>query len=440
VSARPEEQSHNIATAVKARRPTPRCVVVRGMVCFRFLIFSLLFILSLDAAQTRECKPPIWGLPDPFQIELQVPHLPLKEILPLKIALITAGSLRSFTFVEKSWKKYLITPWKDMIHIFAHIIALPECHISAEGLPFLKSIASDIEITHSTKLLIPIQELLKQFPSRYQEPEFLSQFLTPQRGNYLDMYYRRHRAYLLSQRYSQRHQITWDLIMFLRPDTAFYAPVVNLPMFHHSLLTWKQQQSSDPSSSSSSSSSSPPRHPIYIPESCNFYGVCDRLAIGLPQEMEIYFQKNFFLKVMSWAAQVSNTSKASSLYCPMKSCFSISEDLLECWFLMNSLTQVFYARPIPLTFVTLRSLYAMDYCNSSRQRYVTEVPTPYFAESDSDKEMARVGMSREYEGEDLIGSVEMRCGKRFVGLNLSSWCDESIMRCSCGDRNRWGTA
>jgi hypothetical protein len=412
-------------------------------------VFCLSLLPFLHSAQTRECKPPIWGLPDPFQIELQRPTLPLPST-PLRVALITAGSLRSFTFAEKSWRKYLfsstLTDSSLLLHLFAHVIVLPECHISTDGLQFLKSLATDLEITHSTKLLIPIQDLIKDFPSsHFQETEFLSQFLTPQRGNYLDMYYRRHRAYQLSQRYAHKHALTWDLIMFLRPDTAFYAPVINLRMFHHTLLTWRQETQS--TSSSNSSFTSPPRRPIYVPESCNFYGVCDRVAIGLPEEMDLYFQKNFFLEVMHWSVSLlPHTKNTSSLYCPLKSCFSMSEDLLECWFLMNSLTQVFYAKPIPFTFLTLRSLYAMDYCSSSREQYVTQLPTPYFAETDPDKEMARVSHSQDYaneresEGGDLMRSVEGRCGKRFVDLNLSAWCDERIMRCPCGNRNIWGPA
>jgi hypothetical protein len=421
-----------------------------------WLRFIFLQILIASSFQTylKECKPRMWGLPDPFQIELHPPSPPIPSSRqssasvsphltspPLKIALITAGSIRSFTFVEKSWKKYLLSNSKlfqHSLYLFAHLIVLPHCLISTKGLSLMKSLCTDIEISYSTQLYrhhnevdhsADLENLTKSFPLKYQNSEFLEQFLTPKRGNFIDMYNRRHRAYQLSQLYRHRHGIQYDLVIFLRPDIAFYSPILNLSMFHHSLITWKE---------SSSSNDFPPRRPIYVPEACNFYGVCDRIAMGLPNEMEIYFQKDFVLDVMRWSLlPVPNTS---SLYCPKKSCLSMSEDVLECWFLMNNLTQIFYSHPTPLTFITLRSLYAMEYCTSSRQRYVTEIPTPYFAETDSDKYMARVEMSREYDEDDEIASVTERCGERFVNVNLSRWCDEEIYRCSCGDRNTWGIA
>jgi hypothetical protein len=422
------------------------------------LSFLVLQILITSSFQTtvKECKPRIWGLPDPYQIALHPPSPPIPPYSrfsssfssptpPLKVALITAGSIRSFAFVERSWRKYLLSNSKlfqHSLYLFAHLIVLPHCPISTQGLSLIKSLCTDLEISYSTQLYrhnndhskSGHENLTRSFPSKYQDSEFLKQFLTPHRGNFIDMYNRRHRAYQLSQLYRQRHGFQYDLLIFLRPDIAFYSPILNLSMFHHSLISWKHDPIIDPTA--------PPRQPIYVPEACNFYGVCDRLAIGLPTEMAIYFQQDFVLDVMKWSLipPVPN-SPSSPLYCPKKACLSMSEDLLECWFLMNNLTQVFYSHPIPLTFLTLRSLYAMEYCANSREVFVTQLPTAYFADTDSDKYTARVDMSREYDEEDKVQSVEERCGERFgKGKNLSVWCDMEIYQCSCGDRNTWGTA
>jgi hypothetical protein len=78
-----------------------------------------------------------------------------KESKTFKVALITAGSIRSFVFNEKSWQRSILEPWKDNIFVFAHVIAShKKCVLSNKGVDALRELATEIEVhyTHSTIL------------------------------------------------------------------------------------------------------------------------------------------------------------------------------------------------------------------------------------------------------------------------------------------------
>lgn len=346
---------------------------------------------------------------------------------PFRVALLTAGSMRSFSYVEKSWKRYLLEPWKKYLSIFAHAIGLPHCQISKVGLELLHDIATEYEISYSQAALLPYHEVAPRLPGHYYRfKEYMAQFSpTMSRGNYFDMHARRHRVYEMAMNYALRSGFEWDLIMFVRLDIAFYAPRLELFQWYHLLQ----------SHNNGTNRMNMPG--ILIPNSCNFHGVCDRLAVGLPDQMKIYFKKDFVFDVLDWS--VEEVPETHQLYYPKSYMRSNgnSEHILECWFLMNNLTQLYFAKPQPLAFVTVRSAHASSYCALSRDDYVKHYPTYDFI-FDPDKTTANGDLTRPASEFDLIANSEQRCGGRMSHLNSTLACMHSGCQCGIWGRRRRG--
>jgi hypothetical protein len=342
-----------------------------------------------------------------------------------RVAVLTAGSIRSFGYVEKSWKRYLIEPWKKSLSIFAHAIGLPHCQISKIGLELLHDVCTEYEISYSQAALLPYHEVVPRIPGYYSRfKEYMAQFSpTMSRGNYFDMHARRHRVYEMAANYALRNGFEWDLIMFVRLDIAFYAPRLELWQWFHLLQNYNNGTDgiNQPG--------------ILIPNSCNFHGVCDRIAIGLPKQMEIYFKKDFVFDVLEWT--VDEVPETHQLYYP-KSYMRAngnSEHILECWFLMNNLTQLYFEKPQPLVFVTVRSVHASAYCALSRDDYVQHYPTFDFI-FDPDKTTANSDLTRPASDFDLVANSEQRCGARMSRVNSTLACMHSSCQCGTWGRRR----
>jgi hypothetical protein len=409
------------------------------MKCFVFLLFSV----SFQETVAQE-------FPYPIHFDLPKSHLHevtnfdlTKDVHPpagkqFRVAVLTAGSIRSFAYVEKSWKRYLIEPWKKSLSIFAHAIGLPHCQISKVGLELLHDICTEYEISYSQAALLPYHEIVPRIPGYYYRfKEYMAQFSpTMSRGNYFDMHARRHRVYEMAANYALRNGFEWDLVMFLRLDIAFYAPRLELWQWYSLLQNYNNgttKGSTELARGTEKEKRTIHSQPgVLIPNSCNFHGVCDRIAIGLPAQMAIYFKKDFVFEVLDWT--VDEVPETHQLYYPKSYMRSNgnSEHILECWFLMNNLTQLFFAKPQPLVFVTVRSVHASSYCALSRDDYVKHYPTYDFI-FDPDKTTANSDLTRPASDLDLISSSEQRCGGRMSHLNSTLACMHS--GCQCGS---WG--
>jgi hypothetical protein len=343
-----------------------------------------------------------------------------------RVAVMTAGSIRSFGFVEKSWRRYLFDPWKKHLSLFAHAIGMPHCAISKVGVELLHELSTEYEISYSQAALLPYHEVVSRLPGYYLRfKEYMAQFgPTMERGNYFDMHARRHRVYEMAKNYALRHDFQWDMMIFLRLDLAFYAPRLELFQWHQLLL-----QHSNSSSGTSSSGG------IIIPNSCNFHGVCDRIAIGLPQQMALYFEPDLVFKVLDWSLEL--VPDTHDLYYPKSFMRSNgnSEHLLECWFLMSNLTQLFFPKPQPLIFLTVRSAHASAYCRLSRDDYVKHYPAKEFV-FDPDKTTANSDLTRQAGDFDLVANSEQRCGAKMARMNSTLACLHSACRCGVWGRRR----
>lgn len=356
------------------------------------------------------------------------------------VALITAGELRSFAFVEKSWERYLIKPWKKHIKLFAHIVQTTNCPLASYGLSRLSKLATEYELSSSTSL-IPSREIFSRMPSCLTTPEYFprwqKRFGGFARGNFIDMYTRRKRAYELSRAYGEQHQIEWDLVVFLRLDTAFYDPVIDLYSIYQMIQSHQRVSNIT--------------NGIFIPGSCNFGGVCDRFAIGLFSAMEIYFESDWPFQVLDMSCQSPEetqhllghipTDKYEGYVPTMKTIAQLKEELtvhiptsetiLSLWFVMKNLTQLNYDRDI--AFATLRVEHAPGYCSLSRSDYIYKYPNKTADGSgfiwDADKH-SMYDLTSPFKRGDLEGSWEKRCGNHTLHLDVKKMC-LNYPSCSC---------
>jgi hypothetical protein len=370
-----------------------------------------------------------------------LPKVPFPQDFPFNIAVITAGELRSFAYVEKSWERYFLNDWKSHIKIFGHLIHIPSCPLSSFAFRKFTKLATDYEYFSSTSLLSPT-ETLSRLPSCLTTPEYrprwVKRFQTNGRGNFIDMTSRRKRAYELARAYGITHQIQWDLIFFLRLDTAFYDPPLDLYSIY-SLL----KKSEEPTETTGSG-----RNPaIFIPGSCNFGGMCDRLAFGLPETMDVYFETDWPLKVMAMSCAPAEETAyllpqlAQGKYegfvpeldtiRKMKEDLTVhvpsSETMLSLWAVMNNITQLNYDKDI--AFATLRVEHAVGYCSLTRRDYIHHYPNQTQFIWDPDKH-SMYDLTSPFKGLDLVASREERCGNRTQHLDLEKIC-ATYPSCSC---------
>ena len=251
------------------------------------------------------------------------------------------------------------------------------------------------------------------------------------------MLQRRNRAYQLSQMYATSNKIKFDFVVFIRPDSAIYHPPMDFLSWYHHIQSEVRRTSSH---------SSQRLGAIYIPRSCNFGGVCDRFAAGLPIDMDVYFKSDWVLEVMRWAIskepekypvinpQVAQTHYQSSGLKDINKIIwhllhgdSFSETLHLSWLLLNNISQVdFWPGVFPLAFITLRTRNANFYCESNRSTYLANKNIHW-----TDRIQAYAhNHASEYGGFDHVASAIERCGYVHT-LNASAACSTS--RCNCND-------
>jgi len=359
-----------------------------------------------------------------------------------RVAIITAGSLRSFGYAARSWQRYILRPWKSHVYVFAHVVYDKNCIIDEKGLRLLREFATEIEVSYQITL-VPNTYLDCMIPEVFVQKMFAGGKSSVQRGNVIDMLQRRNRAYQLSQMYAKSRNISFDFIVFIRPDSAIYHPAMDFLSWHNHLQNIVNQ----------SSLHSPNRRgAIYVPGSCNFGGICDRFAAGLPADMDTYFKSGWILEVMRWALN-SKPNKYQELDEKVaKSHFqntghkevrdivhnllyagSFSERLHLCWFLMNNISQIDYTPGhYPLAFVTLRNHFANFYCESNRSTFLTneEVDFADRFPGFTYNHASVIG------GFDEVASAPERCGALHT-LNASAACGITS-NCVCTDGRKKG--
>ena len=333
----------------------------------------------------------------------------------LKIAVITAGSIRSFAYVEKSWHRYMIMPWRPNIYIFAHAVMSSGCPIFEEGLRMLKAIATKVEVSAETPLHSK-KFILKNIPDHYHQ--YINNRGRNYRGNVFDMHARRSRAYELSEHYAEKHNITWDLIMLMRLDSAFYSPILNFPKWYH-YLKYKEYSG---------------MNGVFVPTGCDFGGYCDRFAIGLPNVMKVYFQEGFIFQVLRWSLEPTNDDETINSLKNIIQSGELREQIVMAWFFMNKWERF---NPNPLAFITLRALYSEAYCYLNRTGFL-EFRNPNFlsygtkwdeAYADwTDKTTAYFDQSSPSSGFDDFRSPYERCGKSY-STNFTDLCLKSLCPC-----------
>jgi hypothetical protein len=123
------------------------------------------------------------------------------------------------------------------MYVFAHATANPHCELSTQGLELLKEMATEVEISYSSAPLITKEEVHESLTGLHACARFWDVGHGMKFANVHDMYARRHRAYILARSYALRENIKWDMVFYLRPDSAFYSPILPLWEYH---LIFKQ--------------------------------------------------------------------------------------------------------------------------------------------------------------------------------------------------------
>jgi hypothetical protein len=404
----------------------------------------LLLMLSNESLHTMGLKDPRLKYPQELRVHtaqktqsLLIPKSkpPISNYGSLKFAVILSGHIRSFAFCEKSWQRYLLRSGiSKHLFFFAHAMATNRCQISHIGIEMLKRLCTNYSISYSTTPIVSADKIRSKISSFYSNsPEYLLRFQGENsHGNYFDMHRRRHEAYLLAIKYAVKNVVQWDAIMYMRLDIAFYSPALDIYGWYLALKGFERKEGRG----------------ILAPPSCNFHGVCDRFAMGLPREMEIYFDSSLPYAVLNWSlipveeamAEVLNISddihsKRSDVLSFVKvhqqSPRGNSEHLLECWFIMNNITQV-WVETAPVAFTTVRSVHASSYCSMDRNTYIEKFQPqePMLLEVDRCTAGADVSPLKEF---DFVANSKLRCGTVISRLNSSELCLNTV--CACG---RWG--
>jgi hypothetical protein len=340
-----------------------------------------------------------------------------------RIALIAAGELRSFSFVEASWKRYIFDHWKYNIFLFAHAVVAPHCPLSVDAVNRLSQIATVLD-TSPPVPLVPTDVIWSRLPKHYSTTHRWTKiFGNGTRGNFIDMHARRTRAYNLAKTYASQHAIQWDLIVFTRFDTAFYEPYLNFYQWYVDIKAHNTKTGDKG---------------IYIPSSCSYHGPCDRFAVGLPQDMDIYFEADWPFQVLDWVELPdAETEKYVKHMNPNMQMFDYvnhelkitmivhdgnSEHLMELWFIMNNMTQIDFVSPVPVAFATLRAEHASAYCGLKRTDFSHKYPNPDQFIWDPDKQPMYDNVGSPAQGNDLVASSAERCGIHISHFNATEIC------------------
>ena len=393
-----------------------------------------------------------------------------KNTTAFNVAIIVSGALRSFIFTFESWNRYIIKPWKRNIHIFAHVIQdHEECPLFQKGLTILKEIATTVEVGSSVPFM-PLDFIKDSVPIEYKK--FLNQkrsgYGPKSNSKYIDMNARRSRAYELALAYQDATNIQYHALLFLRPDTAFYAPILPLYEWYQNLQYLE---------------SSYQRLGLVIPIECNFQGLCDRHIFGLSHVVKSYMKYTWIFDALHWSLQkhpydqskfrynyagkhaylwqkpmknsrydyrivagnhshslhlrlagvdytgitkpsmkepsvfVNQWFSAHKTYHDIKSTvqstngFQNMELIHLAWFIMNNWTQVsMYPRS---NFVTLRVSYAESYCSHNRKEFLSRLKQAPLKSTIYDRKILLP------TDMDLVSSPLERCGKNYLYANFT---------------------
>ena len=391
-----------------------------------------------------------------------------KNTTEFNVAIIVSGAIRSFMFTFESWSRYIIKPWKRNIHIFAHIIQdNDECQLFQKGLTMLKEIATTVEVGSRVPFM-PLDYIRDSLPVEYKK--FLNQKRSGHGPNtnskYVDMNFRRSRAYELALAYQDATNLQYHALLFLRPDTAFYAP--ELPLFEwYQNLQYLESNYQRPG--------------LVIPMECNFHGLCDRHIFGLSHTIKTYAKHEWIFDVLHWSLQkhpydqsnfrynytgknvhlwqkpikysrydivaanhshslhvesagidytgitkpgmngpsvfVNQWFRQHTTYNDIKSTlkklkgFRSMEFIHLAWLVMNNWTQVsLFPRS---NFVTLRLSYAESYCSHNRREFVSRLKQTPLKSTVYDEKYT---MSTDI---DMISVPMIRCGENYLSANFT---------------------
>ena len=323
-----------------------------------------------------------------------------------------------------------------MIVLCVLVSSKDDCPLSKLGAERLSALATEFEISLPVTY-VPSYATMKHLPDYYQRSSrWQAIFGNPKsaRGNFIDMFIRRSRAYELAQDFAIRKDFEWDLIVFTRLDSAFYEPKINIHQLYTDIYNFNKVYGVKG---------------IYIPASCNFAGVCDRFAAGMREQMDVYFDYDMPLKVLQWTVLPTNETRDAKYLDFMADDFfprdidniscirdemridGPSEHLMELWFIMNNLTQIDFKDPVALVFATLRSQHADAYCSKSKRDFAVRYPNQTCIHPDPDKRDLLVPYNctpsvlsarNKLVCEDQIGDSDLRCGIHVRHLNASQIC------------------
>jgi len=332
----------------------------------------------------------------------------LNDSTDFKVALVTAGSIRSFAYVINSWNRYLLHSYKKNVFIFAHVAYSQGCPLTDEGLRLLWDIATNIEVV-SLEALVSPQDLLSRVPRHYKK--YFRKVKGYQRGNVADMYARRERVFSMAKHYANNYGFSWDLVIFMRMDTALYEPVLDLRMYHQNLVQHRELNNHTKN-----------QRAIWIPRACDFQGVCDRLAIGLEDSMEIYFQKDLIYRVLDWTLlNITFENEEMTWLIKVMRGGMLREQIMMAWLYMND---IYIYSMTNTSFVTLRLHHALTYCDLNRPQF-----NYYRGVHWTDKVTSFISNhTSPYSGFDFVRSSQLRCGD-ICHLHLPYIC--KAYNCSC---------
>jgi hypothetical protein len=197
--------------------------------------------------------------------------------------------------------------------------------------------------------------------------------------------------------------------MFIRLDSAFYAPKIELSQYYHGLVNHTKVTG---------------QKSIILPSGCRFGGYCDRFAVGLSSEMSVYFNHSALYNVVSWAYAISKNhstvmKKHKQHILHAKDCGS--ETMLMYW--LRYISNIYNGQTVPnsLSFITLRSMHANKYCNNTRAKLMKMSEVDGLAWTD--KSMAvNLKNSVRPQGFDLVLDPLQRCGEEVYRLNATELC------------------
>jgi hypothetical protein len=339
------------------------------------------------------------------------PQYALEKQETFRVAVITAGSIRTFAYVAESWKRYIFAQWGRDVFLFGYVAANKNCPFEMLGVGLMKELATRVEVSYNRSLEITDHEVSRHLHKWYKNNgtrlgdgfEYQRMGSVMARGNVLDMQVRRAKAYTLALRYAREHHVTFDLVCFIRTDSPIYSPT---PAFFewYRVLSFLGDSTNKPW--------------IYSPRICGYKsGWCDRFVVGLPKQMRVFFDRHAYFKVLSWTATSEHNRSDSDMQTVLSSQAN-SETLLRIWLeRINNISHVAMSiadQEFRFSFLTLRSTVIGEYCRKNRIEFLLNDTELWRMRAHIDYMVSRntaiLAVGQEYDAFDLIASPALRCG------------------------------